>query len=174
MHQRLNLAELVPRHTDQNTEDPFETHEHDALAFQREILLQMSSASSWISMMGSELLSMVDSRLRQIRRDVHMPFGGVGVYLCGVLRQLAPVRATEVYRLGRRQLASDLRTMHPWKTLAYHPWVEVVKQRNNKFSTFLTKLGDGEDLAPEGDDCITFRDAPRSCSKVPQRHQDLV
>lgn len=69
-----------------------------------------------VSMMGSEVLVKMNDRLRQITQNFHEPYGGLDVYMCGDLRQLPPIKATEVYRRSTRQV-KELKMEHPWKTL---------------------------------------------------------
>ncbi|KAH7933362.1 hypothetical protein HPB49_011889 [Dermacentor silvarum] len=52
-----------------------------------------------VSMQSSDLLKQVEMRLREIRASkMTEPFGGFDVIFCGDLRELPPVRASEVYK----------------------------------------------------------------------------
>ncbi|XP_044574374.1 ATP-dependent DNA helicase RRM3-like [Cotesia glomerata] len=60
-----------------------------------------------ISMIGAELLSQIDSRLKQITGNFEVHFGGLDIILIGDLRQLPPVRATPIYKQIKRQIAGS-------------------------------------------------------------------
>lgn len=60
-----------------------------------------------ISMIGAELLSQIDSRLKQISGNFEVNFGGLDIILIGDLRQLPPVRATPIYKQIKRQIAGS-------------------------------------------------------------------
>ncbi|KAH7933192.1 hypothetical protein HPB49_010174 [Dermacentor silvarum] len=51
-----------------------------------------------VSMMSGGLLVLIYQGLRNISQMLLEPFGGFDVMLCGDLRQLPPVRATEMYK----------------------------------------------------------------------------
>ncbi|KAH9376494.1 hypothetical protein HPB48_006579 [Haemaphysalis longicornis] len=52
-------------------------------------------------MMSADQLRDVYCSLRQITQRAGEPFGGLDVILCGDLRQLPPVRASEIYKRSR-------------------------------------------------------------------------
>ncbi|XP_044592819.1 ATP-dependent DNA helicase pfh1-like [Cotesia glomerata] len=82
-------------------------------------------------MIGAELLSQIDSRLKQITGNFEVHFGGLDIILIGDLRQLPPVRATPIYKQIKRQIAG--------------------------FATILTKIGNGQLLDQEELDLIESR-----------------
>ncbi|KAK8771475.1 hypothetical protein V5799_025280 [Amblyomma americanum] len=89
-------------------------------------------------------LKMVDRRLRQIRADrMREPFGAFDVILCGDMRQLPPVRASEVYKRPKSNGAVFSTEVMAWHTLEYFPLTQVVRQSDVVFSNLLTKIGDG-------------------------------
>ena len=51
-----------------------------------------------VSMIGAELLSQIDQRLKQISGNYNDYFGGYDIILIGDLHQLPPVRATPIYK----------------------------------------------------------------------------
>ncbi|KAK8759419.1 hypothetical protein V5799_002948, partial [Amblyomma americanum] len=100
-----------------------------------------------VSMLSSDLLRQVDRRLREIRPDrMTDPFGGFDVILCGDMRQLPPVRTSEVYKRPKSSGAVYNTGVLPWHHLQYFPLTQVVRQSDAVFSTLLTKVGDGEVL----------------------------
>ncbi|XP_075553763.1 uncharacterized protein LOC142586404 [Dermacentor variabilis] len=97
-----------------------------------------------VSMLSSDLLRQVDRRLRQIRADrMREPFGAFDVILCGDMRQLPPVRASEVYKRPKSNAAVFSTEVMAWHTLEYLPLTQVVRQSDVVFSNLLTKIGDG-------------------------------
>ncbi|KAK8772607.1 hypothetical protein V5799_024150 [Amblyomma americanum] len=97
-----------------------------------------------VSMLSSDLLRQVDRRLRQIRADrMREPFGAFDVILCGDMRQLPPVRASEVYKRPKSNGAVFSTEVMAWHTLEYFPLTQVVRQSDVVFSNLLTKIGDG-------------------------------
>ncbi|XP_037572123.1 ATP-dependent DNA helicase PIF1 [Dermacentor silvarum] len=80
-------------------------------------------------MMSADQLRDVDCRLRQITQRASEPFGGLDVILCGDLRQLPSVRASEIYKRCRN---ADGRSGR--------------RQVDRTFSDVLTKIGDGRAL----------------------------
>ncbi|XP_065305470.1 uncharacterized protein [Dermacentor albipictus] len=111
-----------------------------------------------VSMLSSDLLRQVDRRLRQIRADrMREPFGGFDVILCGDMRQLPPVRASEVYKRPRASGAVFSTDVIPWHHLEYFPLTQVVRQSDVVFSNLLTKIGDGAVLEDFEVDLIESR-----------------
>ncbi|XP_077537575.1 uncharacterized protein LOC144149774 [Haemaphysalis longicornis] len=101
-----------------------------------------------ISMMSADQLDAVDMRLRHVTQKYNEPFGGVDMILCGDLRQLPPVRASEIYKRTRgsnRVFASEVK----WHTMSYFPLVRVVRPKDARFSGILTKIGNGVPLDPQ-------------------------
>lgn len=101
-----------------------------------------------VSMMSSDQLSAVDWRLRQITENVDQPFGGLDVILCGDLRQLPPVRASEIYKRCRNADGLFGATI-TWQYFQYFPLVRVVRQADRTFSDILTAIGDGRALGED-------------------------
>ncbi|CAD6220905.1 GSCOCG00011595001-RA-CDS [Cotesia congregata] len=117
-----------------------------------------------ISMIGAELLSQIDSRLKQISGNFEVNFGGLDIILIGDLRQLPPVRATPIYKQIKRQIAGS--TL--WRGLKFFELNEVMRQANQSFATILTKIGNGQLLDKEKLDLIESRiyseeEAERHC-----------
>ncbi|XP_042149867.1 uncharacterized protein LOC121837984, partial [Ixodes scapularis] len=100
-----------------------------------------------VSMMSADILQKVDSRLRIITCKYLEPFGGLDIILCGDLRQLPPVRAAEVFK--RVKTNSVFNTEIAWHHLSYFVLTKVVRQSDLRFSTILTKIGDGAELDSE-------------------------
>ncbi|XP_077548029.1 ATP-dependent DNA helicase PIF1-like [Haemaphysalis longicornis] len=102
-----------------------------------------------ITMMSADQLRLVDCRLRQITQRLNEPFGGLDAILCGDLRQLPPVRASEIYKRSRSADGLLGFSVVTWHHLEYFPLVRVVRRSDASFSTVLTKIGDGRALAPK-------------------------
>ncbi|XP_077528146.1 uncharacterized protein LOC144139758 [Haemaphysalis longicornis] len=102
-----------------------------------------------VSMMSADQLRAVDCRLRQITQRLNDPFGGLDVILCGDLRQLPPVRASEIFKRCRSADGLIGLTVVNWHHLDYFRLVRVVRQSDVAFSNVLTKIGDGRALEPE-------------------------
>ena len=95
-----------------------------------------------ISMVGAELLSQIDSRLKQITGNFNTNFGGLDIILIGDLRQLPPVRATPIYKQIKQCIAGP----SLWRALHYFELTQVMRQANAMFSSLLTKVGNGLEL----------------------------
>ncbi|KAH7981673.1 hypothetical protein HPB52_000678 [Rhipicephalus sanguineus] len=110
-----------------------------------------------VSMLSSDLLRQVDLRLREIRASkMTETFGGFDVIFCGDLRQLPPVRASEVYKRPRSGGSVYSTSVLPWHHLSYFFLTEVVRQSDANFSGLLTKIGDGKEL--NGDEIHVLTD----------------
>lgn len=97
-----------------------------------------------VSMVSAELLAKIDSRLKQITCSSNN-FGDIDVFLIGDLRQLPPVRATQIFKQIRTRMVGP--TL--WRSLKFYELSEVMRQNDALFSNTLTKIGNGEDLHPE-------------------------
>ena len=95
-----------------------------------------------ISMIGAELLTQIDSRLKQITGNFNTNFGGVDVIMIGDLRQLPPVRATPIYKQQKQRIVGAIL----WRGLKFYELDQVMRQANQQFSSILTKIGSGEQL----------------------------
>lgn len=98
-----------------------------------------------VSMIGAELLEILNSRLQQINMEFDKPFGGFNIVFCGDLRQLPPVMATAIYKRRRMRFHNEVL----WQTLKFYPLVQVVRQSDVTFSSILTKIGDGHKLTDD-------------------------
>ncbi|XP_075740369.1 ATP-dependent DNA helicase PIF1-like [Rhipicephalus microplus] len=78
-----------------------------------------------VSMMFADQLKLVDCRLRQITQRLTKPFGGLDVILCGDLRQLPPVRASEIFKRPRHADGLLGFSTVTWHHLEYFPLVFV-------------------------------------------------
>nr|XP_050022670.1 uncharacterized protein LOC126516594 [Dermacentor andersoni] len=110
--------------------------------------------------MSADILHRIDSRLRSITCKYLQPFGGLDVILCGDLRQLPPVRAAEVFKRVKTDDVFNT-TEIAWHHLAYFALIKVVRQNNLRFSTLLSKIGDGVELDPEEISLIESRFVPQ-------------
>ncbi|KAH7940839.1 hypothetical protein HPB49_006591 [Dermacentor silvarum] len=90
-------------------------------------------------------LPQLDCRLRQITQKLDHLFGGLDMILCGDLRQLPPVRASEIYKRCR-ETGGLFGMAIKWHYVDYFPLVRVVRQADATFSGLLTKIGDGRAL----------------------------
>ncbi|XP_050340295.1 uncharacterized protein LOC126766581 [Bactrocera neohumeralis] len=98
-----------------------------------------------VSMVGAELLSQIDARLKQITGNFQDNFGGMDIIFIGDLRQLPPVRATPIYQATKRRIAAP--TL--WRDLKFYELDKVMRQANADFASLLTKIGNGEELDQE-------------------------
>lgn len=96
-------------------------------------------------MVGAELLSQIDARLKQITGNFQDNFGGMDIIFIGDLRQLPPVRATPIYQATKRRIAAP--TL--WRDLKFYELDKVMRQANADFSSLLNKIGNGEELDQE-------------------------
>jgi hypothetical protein len=106
-----------------------------------------------VSMIGSGLLNIINSRLQHINQEYDLTFGGIDIITCGDLRQLSPVCQAPVYKRTRENFCADI----IWRSLKYYPLEEVMRQSNLIFSTILTKIGDGQRLTDEEKNLIESR-----------------
>ena len=105
------------------------------------------------SMIGAELLAIIDSRLKQIMFNYDEPFGGLDIIFSGDLRQLPPVRQTPIYKRRKRSLCEAM----VWQALKSYTLTQVMRQKNEAFSSILTKVGNGEQLDEESKALIESR-----------------
>ncbi|XP_037523559.1 uncharacterized protein LOC119400570 [Rhipicephalus sanguineus] len=117
------------------------------------------------SMTSSDTLARVDDRLRQITANYNEPFGGLDFILCGDLRQLPPVRASEVYKRSRTR-DNIFNTHVTWHHLSSFPLTQVARQSDTKFSTALSKIGDGRALEKEEVDMLQARFVSKDDAKL--------
>lgn len=94
-----------------------------------------------ISMIGAELLSKIDARLKQITGN-NTYFYGIDVFFIGDLQQLPPVRATLIYKQLKKGLAGP--TL--WRSLQYYELDQVIRQSVAIFAIIVTKIGNGDTL----------------------------
>lgn len=100
-----------------------------------------------VSMLSLDLFRQVDMHLREIRASkMTEPFGGFDVIFCRDLRQLSPVRASEVYKRPRSGGSVYNTSVLSWHHLSYFPLTEVVRQSDARFSGLLIKTGNGKEL----------------------------
>ncbi|GFR31894.1 ATP-dependent DNA helicase [Trichonephila clavata] len=92
-------------------------------------------------MISAQLLLKVDSRLKQIT-NFQSNFGGLDIILIGDLRQLPPVCSTSIYKQPKQTIVGPIL----WQNLKFYELNEVMRQANQQFSSFLTKIRNGEQL----------------------------
>lgn len=95
-----------------------------------------------VGMMSSELTAQLDVRLREIMYKLNKPFGGLDSIMCSDLHQLPRVKASEVYMRSAVQLKSITKEL-PWHHLSYFRLTRVIRQKDQRYSTLLAKIGDG-------------------------------
>lgn len=83
-----------------------------------------------ISMVGSTLLSRVETRLRQILRKNEL-FGGIPVIVVGDLHQLPPVMDSPIYRFVKNQLSSIMDRIPLWDNFVCYEITEVMRQKED-------------------------------------------
>lgn len=85
-----------------------------------------------ISMVGSTLLSRVDTRLRQITGRNEM-FGGISVIVVGDLNQLPPVMDSLVFLPPKNNDLNLLCGINPiWEVFKFYELTEIMRQKNEK------------------------------------------
>ncbi|GFR14105.1 ATP-dependent DNA helicase [Trichonephila clavata] len=77
-----------------------------------------------ISNFGAELLSQIDSRLKQITGNFSINFGGIDIILIGDLRQLPPIRATPIFKQQKQRIFGPIL----WHGLKFYELDQVMKQ----------------------------------------------
>ncbi|CAG4972703.1 unnamed protein product [Parnassius apollo] len=80
-------------------------------------------------MIGAELLTQIDARLKQITGNFETNFGGLDMIFIGDLRQLPPVKTAN--------MAGPVL----WRGLKFYRLTEVMRQSNAIFSSLFTKIG---------------------------------
>ena len=90
------------------------------------------------SMIGVEMLSSIDSWLKQIIGNYQVPYRGLDIIFIGDLRQLPPVRATLIYKQKKQNIADPML----WRVLKFYGLGIVMRQEDRVFSWILTKTGD--------------------------------
>ncbi|KAH7959418.1 hypothetical protein HPB49_010995 [Dermacentor silvarum] len=86
--------------------------------------------------------------------QLQQPFRWLGLHHVQ-LRQLPPVRASEVYKCSKTR--NIFNTYITWHHLSYFPLVQVVRQSDAIFSAALSKIGDGRALEKEEVDMFQAR-----------------
>lgn len=117
-----------------------------------------------ISMIDAELLSQIDSRLKQITGDFKTNFGGLHVILIGDLRQLPLVRATLIYKQQKQKIVGPIL----WRGFRFYELDQVMRQANQEFSSILTKIGNGrqhndQELILLESRFVTMQEAEQKC-----------
>lgn len=104
-----------------------------------------------ISMASAAMLRKIDSRLRQIKGEMYVPFGGVSVAVFGDLHQLTPVLGGRVFNyvpedenayheLQMYAAGDDLNNL--WHLFKLHELTEIMRQREDlAFAKALATLG---------------------------------
>lgn len=105
------------------------------------------------SMIGAQMLTKIDERLKQITGNHDVPYGGLDILMIGDLRQLPPVRATAIYKQPKQSIAGPML----WRQLQFYPLHEVMRQEDRVFSSILTKIGSGSQLSLEETNIIESR-----------------
>ena len=98
-----------------------------------------------VSMVGHNLLNLVNARLAEITDECDIPFGGFDLVCCGDFRQLEPVMASPVYRAPRSALVGPVL----WHGLSYYPLTDVMRQSDVVFSDILNSIGNGLKLTEQ-------------------------
>lgn len=94
-----------------------------------------------ISMVPYEMLCMIDSRLRQLKKKENIPFGGINVILFGDLMQLPPVKGAQVFE----QPGIFLPAPHLWRMFSLVELTQNMRQQGDTtFADLLNALRIGE------------------------------
>ena len=98
-----------------------------------------------VSMVGSTLLSRVDTRLRQIMGK-NQEFGGVSVILVGDLNQLPPVMDSPIYKCNKSNEFNGFLGINPlWEIFSFYELTQIMRQKDEKqFIMALNNLAIGQ------------------------------
>ncbi|XP_015125653.1 ATP-dependent DNA helicase PIF2-like, partial [Diachasma alloeum] len=97
-----------------------------------------------ISMVGANMLTRVDTRLRQIMGK-NVSFGGISVILIGDLHQLPPVKDKPIYSPPNSGPLSALSDILLWEEFKFFELTEVMRQKDDKiFVDALNNLARGK------------------------------
>jgi ATP-dependent exoDNAse (exonuclease V), alpha subunit - helicase superfamily I member len=130
-----------------------------------------------ISMVGSTLLSRVDTRLRQIMGK-HETFGGLSVIVVGDLSQLPPVMDFPLYKFVRNEFSVFLDRNPLWDEFSFYELTEVMRQKEDlEFVQILNNIAKGE-VKDRDIDIINTRvvnpsDIPRGAIRLYNRNIDV-
>ena len=93
-----------------------------------------------ISIVGSNMLTRIDTRLKQIF-GVNKSFGGISVILVGNLYQLPPVMDRPIYTTPNTSELSIFCENVLWEEFNYYPLTKIMRQQNDKnFINILNNL----------------------------------
>lgn len=94
-----------------------------------------------ISMVSYEMLGMIDSRLRQLKKKGSEPFGGINMMIFGDLFQLPPIRGAQAFNQPTRFLPA----IHLWRLLNLVELTQNMRQQEDTtFADLLNALRVGE------------------------------
>ena len=94
-----------------------------------------------ISMVPYEMLCMIDSRLRQLKKNENEVFGGMNIIVFGDLHQLPPVKGNQVFN----QPAKFLPAVNLWRLFTLVELTENMRQKGDTtFADLLNALRVGE------------------------------
>lgn len=97
-----------------------------------------------ISMVGSTLLSYIDTRARQIT-GVDQNFGGMSVLVVGDLHQLPPVLDKPIYMTPNSSILSIFSNNILWDEFNFFELTEIMRQKDDKlFTQALNNLATGK------------------------------
>ena len=128
------------------------------------------------SMVGSQMLSLVNERCCFIKQNIHRDavrdenrrnFGNINMTLTGDLKQLEPVMMTAIYKQPRITSLKDF--VEPlWHDFKLHELTEVMRQKDKEFAHFLCRIREECPEENSADDLLL-----RSCEiPVPFEHND--
>jgi len=94
-----------------------------------------------VSMISYEMLTMIESRARQMKNNENELFGGLNILLCGDLMQLPPIRAHQIFDQPKHMEAQ----IHLWRQFRLCELVENMRQKGDQtFINILNALRVGE------------------------------
>ena len=106
------------------------------------------------SMMGLEILNVIDQRLRQIKAEPTKPFGGISIIIMGDFGQLPPVGDKNLFGkdgLNNNQKKAALLYSLFTDVIFFDRIMRQLGDEEKMFRDFLTKLADGT-LKEEGEE----------------------
>ena len=120
-----------------------------------------------ISMVGSKMISYIDSRLKQMINNREAAFGGISVIVFGDLRQLRPIGNRWIF-----QSTSDLHNPYSaifgsslWGCFKFFELTEVMRQKN--YQPLVVALNNMASGQMSADDIALFQTRISSSDQVP-------
>jgi len=106
-----------------------------------------------VSLVSNDLIHQVNHRSQEITGVIDQYFGGMDTIFCGDFKQLPPVNASLVYKGNRNHIEGHLL----WQSLSYFRLEEVIRQKDERFSSISSKIGNGFALGSSESELVEAR-----------------